>query len=150
MNREKLLRLIQSQHLIPKLRSLLEERDLKQTPYDFDTNQMCFLRCISRREGMSQAELASEVLVPAPTVTRKLNRLIECGVVERRDDAADYRKNHLYMTDRGEEVAQLVNEFNIRHTRILFDGFTEEEIDQYAGFLERIRENGEKALKENR
>ena len=150
MNREKLLRLIQSQHLIPKLRSKLEERDLKKTAYDFDGNQMCLLRRISRNEGMTQIELSGEVLVPAPTVMRKLNRLIEAGVIERRDDSSDYRKNRLYLTEAGREVAQMVNDLNIRHTELLFEGFTEEERDQYADFLERIRENGQRALKENR
>lgn len=150
MNKEKLLRLIQSQHLIPKLRSKLEERDLRKTAYQFDENQMCLIRRISRSEGMTQIELSNEVLVPAPTVMRKLNRLIEAGVIERRDDSSDYRKNRLYLTETGRDVAQMVNELNIRHTELLFDGFTEEERDQYAGFLERIRENGQRALKENR
>jgi len=148
MNKEMLLRLIQSQHLIPKLRSKLEERDLRHTPYDFDTNQMCFIRRISRNEGITQVELSNEVLVPAPTVTRKLNKLIDCGIVERRDDSTDYRKNRLYLTETGKEVGQMVNEMNARHTALLFEGFTDEEQKQYADFLERIRRNGEKALKE--
>ena len=150
MNKEMLLRLIQSQHLIPKLRSKLEERDLRKTAYQFDGNQMCMIRRISRSEGMTQIELSNEVLIPAPTVMRKLNRLIEAGVIERRDDSTDYRKNRLYLTEAGREVAQMVNELNVRHTELLFDGFTEEERDQYADFLERIRQNGQKALKENR
>ena len=150
MNKETLLRLIQSQHLIPKLRSKLEERDLQHTPYDFDTNQMCLIRRISRSEGITQVELSNEVLVPAPTVTRKLNKLIEQGIVERRDDSTDYRKNRLYLTEAGKEAAQMVNDMNARHTAMLFEGFTEEEQHQYAAFLERIRENGRKALKEQR
>jgi len=150
MNKEKLLRLIQSQYLIPKLRRKLEERDLQKTAYDFDANQLCMIRRISRNEGMTQIELSGEVLVPAPTVMRKLNRLIEAGVIERRDDSTDYRKNRLYLTETGKAVAQMVNELNIRHTELLFEGFTEEERDQYADFLERIRQNGQKALKENR
>ena len=129
MNREKLLRLIQSQHLIPMLRCKLEERDLKKTAYQFDANQMCMIRRISRREGMTQIELSGEVLVPAPTVMRKLNRLIDAGVIERRDDSTDYRKNRLYLTEAGRDVAQMVNEMNIRHTELLFEGFTEEERD---------------------
>ncbi|MBQ2991419.1 MAG: MarR family transcriptional regulator [Clostridia bacterium] len=148
MNKEKLLRLIQSQHLIPKVRSMLEERDLRKTPYRFDSNEMCFLRRISRSEGMTQVELANEVLVPPPTVTRKLNRLIECGIVERRDDSSDYRKKRLYLTETGKEVARMVNELNAAHTAILFEGFTEEERDLYANFLERIRHNAEKNLRE--
>lgn len=149
MNKEKLLRLIQSQYLIPKLRSKLEARELRHTPYDFDANQMCFIRRISRNDGMTQIELSNEVLVPAPTVTRKLNKLIDWGIVERRDDSTDYRKNRLYLTETGREVAQMVNEMNQRHTELLFDGFTEDERVQYADFLERIRRNGQKALKEN-
>ena len=108
------------------------------------------IRRISRSEGMTQIELSNEVLISAPTVMRKLNRLIEAGVIERRDDSTDYRKNRLYLTEAGRDVAQMVNEMNLRHTELLFEGFTEEERDQYADFLERIRKNGQKALKENR
>lgn len=147
MNKEKLLRLIQSQYLIPKLRSKLEAQELEQTAYRFDANQMCFIRRISRNDGMTQVELANEVLVPAPTVTRKLNKLIDCGIVERREDSTDYRKNRLYLTQKGKEVARMVNEMNLRHTALLFEGFSQEEREQYADFLERIRENGQRALK---
>lgn len=149
MDKEKLLRLIQNQHVIPRIRCMLEERDLRKTEYDFDANQLCFLRRISRREGMSQAELANEVMVPPPTVTRKLNRLIQDGIVERRDDSTDYRKKCLYLTEAGEKAAQFVNTMNAAHMSILFDGFTEDEQNQYADFLQRIRNNIENNLKEH-
>ena len=44
----------------------------------------------------------------------------------------------------------MVNDMNARHTAMLFEGLTEEEQKQYAAFLERIRENARKALKEQR
>ena len=81
---------------------------------------------------------------------READKLIEQGIVERRDDSTDYRKNRLYLTETGKDVAQMVNDMNARHTAMLFEGFTEEEQQQYADFLERIRKNGRKALSEQR
>lgn len=149
MDIAKIMRMINNQHTIPKIRNILNERDLKDTNYRFDPSEICYLKRIGQKEGLTQAELASAVFAPAPTVTRKINKLIGLGLLERRDDSKDYRKNHLHLTDEGKRVAQMLNEWNIRHTDMLFEGFTEEERELFADLLERMRQNADRALKEN-
>ena len=141
-----MMRLIQNQHMIPKVRNVLNERELRDTAYDFDPNEICFLKRISHREGMTQAELAGEVVAPAPTVTRKLNKLTELGLLERRDDSSDNRKHRLFLTEEGARVAQMLNDMNVRHTEMLFEGFSEEEREQFADMMERMRRNAEREL----
>ena len=43
----------------------------------------------------------------------------------------------------------MLNEMNIRHTETLFEGFSEEEREQFANLLERMRQNADRALKEH-
>ena len=149
MTIEKLMRMINNQHTIPKVRNILNERELSASEYTFDPNEVCFLKRIGQNEGMTQAELSCAVFAPAPTVTRKLNKLTCMGLLERRDDSKDYRKHRLYLTEEGKRVAHMLNEMNIRHTETLFEGFSEEEREQFANLLERMRQNADRALKEH-
>ena len=145
----KIMRMINNQHTIPKIRNILNERELKDTPYQFDPNEICYLKRIGQKEGMTQAELASAVFAPAPTVTRKINKLMTLGLLECRDDSKDYRKNRLYLTEEGRAVAQMLNDMNIHHTETLFEGFSEEERCLFMDLMERMRQNADRALKEN-
>ncbi|MBQ4265758.1 MAG: MarR family transcriptional regulator [Clostridia bacterium] len=148
MDNEKMLRFLQNEHVLPKLRADFYQRELKQRDLDYGPNDLCIMRRVCRSEGMSQAQLASEVACPAPTVTRKLKKLIARGLIDKREDSTDYRKNCLYLTDEGREAAKTIYEICNQSMDFFFEGFTEEEQELCVSFLERMRQNAEKALSE--
>lgn len=52
----------------------------------------------------SPSELSRELQVPAPTISRILNRLVELGLVEREVDRVNLRRFHLRLTPKGEQA----------------------------------------------
>jgi DNA-binding MarR family transcriptional regulator len=63
--------------------------------------QFFCLRVVSAHDGISQRELAGELHVAAPTISRMLQGMERAGLVERRDDQHDQRVTRVYLTDRG-------------------------------------------------
>lgn len=148
MDEQLFLRYLQNEHVLSNLRISLCNQFLAEYNFDFDACEICLIRRISRKEGITQSELSNDVLVPAPTVTRRLKRLTDRGLLDRQNDSKDYRKNRLYLTEYGRTVAAIVNQVSEQITNIFFDGFNPEERQQFIDSLERIRQNGEKALKD--
>ena len=64
--------------------------------------QFFCLRVVSGRDGISQRELAEELHVAAPSVSRMLQGMERAGLVERRDDERDQRVTRVYLTERGQ------------------------------------------------
>lgn len=57
-----------------------------------------------------QSELAREIGVTEPSLVRTLHQIEAAGMVERRPDPDDRRANHLFLTDRGRELAGRIEE----------------------------------------
>lgn len=70
-------------------------------------------------DGHSMTEIAAHALVPPPTLTKIVDRLIDAALVYRRPDDADRRRILVFLSDRGHEqhttlapkVAQAEQEF---------------------------------------
>jgi len=54
-----------------------------------------------REEGLSQSEIAKDLCVSAPTVTKMLTSMEAEGIIERRADEEDGRVSRIYLTERG-------------------------------------------------
>ena len=63
--------------------------------------QFFCLRVVSEHDGISQRELADELHVAPPSVSRMLQNMERAGLVERRDDERDQRVTRVYVTERG-------------------------------------------------
>ncbi|OSY42920.1 MULTISPECIES: MarR family winged helix-turn-helix transcriptional regulator [Pseudonocardia] len=55
-------------------------------------------------EGHPMSEIAAYAMVPAPTLTKIVDRLVDRGLVHRRPDDADRRRVLVFGTDRGREL----------------------------------------------
>lgn len=60
---------------------------------------------LSRREAMTQSELAYELELEQATLVRLLDRMEENGIIERRPDLADRRVKQIVLTPHGREQA---------------------------------------------
>lgn len=58
----------------------------------------------------SPSELSRELQVPAPTISRILNHLVERGLVERGVDSLNLRRFHLRLTPEGERARRQTRE----------------------------------------
>ena len=77
--------------------------DAGETDARVHPGQFFCLRAVSGHDGISQRELADELHVAPPSVSRMLQNMERAGLVERRDDEHDQRITRVYMTERGRE-----------------------------------------------
>ncbi len=62
------------------------------------------LRALSDGHGHSMSDLAEAVLMPHPTLTKAVDRLVDDALVYRRQDSADRRRVAVHLSDLGREL----------------------------------------------
>lgn len=74
--------------------------------HDLHPAQAMCLRVLADRDGVSQRDLAQDLLLSAPTVTRMLQRMERRGLVERAADENDQRVAVVRLTDAGRALGR--------------------------------------------
>jgi DNA-binding MarR family transcriptional regulator len=81
--------------------------------------QWRILRALSDGRGHSMGDLAEAALMPHPTLTKAVDRLVDDALVYRRQDPADRRRVAVYLSDRGEAlVARLDDRVAAHHDAV--------------------------------
>jgi len=57
-----------------------------------------------REEGLTHSQLAEQMCLEPPTITKMLQRMEGTGLLERRQDNEDARVSRVYLTDRGRDL----------------------------------------------
>ncbi len=99
------------------------------------------LRYLKAHEGCIQRELSDNCLLEPATVTTILDKMERKGLVERRYEPGSHRNMQVFLTEKGRESLLLVERVYRQLEEECFSGFSPEEIELAAGFLERICQN---------
>ena len=94
-----------------------------------------------QQDGLTQKELGQQLCVEAPTVTRMLQRMQRCGLIERRPDPDDGRVSRVYLTERSCGLESTVKEGWARLEERLLAGITPEERMLLHHFLSKMLDN---------
>lgn len=76
---------------------------------DVSIDQWRVLRYLADGNGHPMSAVARYAMVPAPSLTKIVDRLVERGLVHRRIDEGDRRKVLIFISPRGEEVHAAVD-----------------------------------------
>jgi len=85
-------------------------------------DQWRILVLLSDGEGHPMSEIAEFALVPAPSLTRIIDRMATDGLVHRRVDDRDRRRVLVHMTREGREVHRSATEQVMRQEQALLAG----------------------------
>lgn len=96
---------------------------------------------LTRKQYMTQSELAFELELEQATMVRLLDRMEENGLVERHSDTNDRRVKLIALTPLGEEQAELVKAIGAELRRQVFADIDAEGLRRSADLLERIAAN---------
>jgi DNA-binding MarR family transcriptional regulator len=105
------------------------------------------LGLINKHEGITQKDLAEKTFVTPATITGMLSKLEANNYVYRIPDETDKRIMRVYLTPEGRHLAEQAEEFLKKLTLQLFEGFTEEELQNLIHMTDKIKENLHKTLK---
>lgn len=96
---------------------------------------------LSKHHHHSQKELAIAMKVSTATIAIALKKLEKNGYINKIMDKEDNRLNTIIITEKGQKVVEdSRNMFNDVDKRT-FQGFTDDEKEQFYGFLSRIENN---------
>lgn len=105
--------------------------------------QWAILMRISRGCASTAAELCRYSRYDTGSMTRMLDRLEEKGLILRVRSSKDRRVTMLELTDAGRDLLPQLPPVAIKVLNAHLKGFSQSELDQLKGFLNRIRANGE-------
>ena len=88
----------------------------------------------------SQKELADQLDITPAAVTLAIKEIEKEGYIKR-TLGKDTRYNEIEITDKGRALVNLTFEMFSEADRTMLSGFSEDELDVYMGFLERIETN---------
>ncbi|MCI0711342.1 MAG: MarR family transcriptional regulator [Chloroflexi bacterium] len=92
-------------------------------------------------EGLTQSQLAENVCVEPPTVTKTLQRLERAGIVERRQDVEDARVSRVYLTPEGAALRDQVQQMWDDLEAMTIKGLTDAEKALLLRLIEQITKN---------
>ena len=106
--------------------------------------QIPVLGLVSKKDGLSQRELAKILKIKPPTVNVSVQRLEKAGFLYKKPDEKDQRVTRIYLTEKGKETKAKALEQIHKNEAVMLDGFSEAEQCLLRRFLEQILENIEK------
>lgn len=123
-------------------------RDVEKLGVQNSYRQLLFH--LSRKDGVSQLELARATHLKAPTVSVTLKNMEADGLVERKGDINDLRIIHVYLTDKGRQTDDKIREIHHMLDSRMTEGISQEELDALVATLTKMRDNMLKATEETK
>lgn len=110
-------------------------------PFGLSPEQGFILNRLGELDGITQKELADRTFKDTPTTARILDRLMDRGLIVRRQHPDDRRAFLIFLTDQGREVRERIVPIAMRMNEDASSGLTAEECKQLQELLNRVQEN---------
>ncbi|SRR5579884_2072444 len=120
--------------------------DQKASQFGITRAQWAVLVRLDRFEGLKQSELADMLDLQPITLTRLLDRLSECGLIERRSDPNDRRAKRLFLTPAAKPLLEQLGHLGDELTATALAGIERESVEQMVAKLATVKENLRQAI----
>lgn len=104
-------------------------------------SQWQMIAVVGRSPGVTQRTIAEALEISEASAGRLIDRLCAEGMLERRERDDDRRARAVYLTPKSEPLINQLTEVGKAGESQLFSGFTDAELDQLKGFLDRLHFN---------
>ncbi|MGF7056897.1 MarR family winged helix-turn-helix transcriptional regulator [Brassicibacter mesophilus] len=94
-----------------------------------------------QNDGISIQELSKKTSLEKSTLTRMLERLETSGHIQRIPSTDDRRKTIVKLISKNEKLKDAYKKVSKDMLDLFYKGFTEDEIDTFEAYLERIYQN---------
>ena len=96
---------------------------------------------VDKHPGCSQKDVATELDISAASAASSIKRLEKAGMIVRKQDETDTRKNLLFVTALGHECQQKAEQGFTGLNRAMLSGIEENELETYKKVCEKMFEN---------
>jgi DNA-binding MarR family transcriptional regulator len=122
---------------VSRLRRILMERTLK--PLALTSSQWWVLAFLTRRDGMTQTELAADLDLTKVAIGGLLERMEAADLVQRRADDTDARIRRVFITRNGKRVMDRVHNHIVDVVEQILGPNTHEELTMLVDVLARMK-----------
>lgn len=123
------------------VRALRAYIDGKLSRHGLRLGQFQLLYRLWEHDGLTPRELAEQIGVEMPTVTRTVQRMVRDGLVRREDNPLDKRSVRIFVTEKGRSMESLASRVLQEGTQSALRGFSAEQRSHLVADLERILAN---------
>lgn len=95
----------------------------------------------SQESNPCQKDLAEKMEISPAAVTVTLKKLETQGYIERTSSTEDSRVNNIALTSKGKSIVRKTNDFFRTIDTKAFENFSDEEIEQFNSYLQRLVDN---------
>jgi len=130
--------------LIAKIHQLagrIFAQKLKEYQIDINPAQGRILFVLWQQDGIPIRELAQKTALGKSTLTSMLDRLEAGGYLRRVPEPNDRRKILIERTDKDRALQDLYDQVSAEMTALFYEDFSEQEIDDFERYLQRIFEH---------
>jgi DNA-binding MarR family transcriptional regulator len=114
---------------------------LKQKEIDIGPGQGRVLFALWKEDGVPINNLAKRTLLRKSTLSELLDNLEEAGYIERTQSQEDRRKVLVRITEKTQKLQKAYIDLSVTMTKLFYDGFTRDEIDEFEAYLRRVLDN---------
>lgn len=129
-------------------RMLRTYADQKASQFGITRAQWVVLVRLDRFEGLKQSELADMLDLQPITLTRLLDRLCECGLIERRSDPNDRRAKRLFLTAAARPLLKRLGELGDSLMATALAGVERDSVERMVSQLAIVKENLRQAMQQ--
>jgi DNA-binding MarR family transcriptional regulator len=112
--------------------------EVEEAGYDFTPVQYAALAAIGTNDGIDQVTLAGLIAYDRTTITGVVDRLVQKGLVERRESSRDRRARELRITETGERTLRGITPAVETAQQIMLRGLTEKEAKDFMRLLQKV------------
>ena len=94
-----------------------------------------------QNDDIYQKDLETEFCITRSTVSRVLSLMEQKGFITRNGVESDARLKKICLTPKSLQIVELMVENKKRVCEVMFRGFSPDEMDRFANFIDRMREN---------
>ncbi len=126
-------------HDVSRLRRSAFDRCLK--PLNVTRSQWWVLAYLSRKDGMTQSQLAEELDLGKVAVGGLIDRLEKSGLLRRDADATDRRVNRVFLEPKSKQLIARLRKINHRMNEQILVGLEEQQLEAAATTLNAMKRN---------
>jgi len=115
--------------------------NLKLKDLPIRSGQQDFFYVVSINEGITQKELSEHLYIGKSTTAKAIKSLVEIGYIKKVKDENDKRFDMLYLTEKGREVAPMIQKSFMEVVNVAMQDLSIDEVDNSIKLLNKILKN---------
>lgn len=117
---------------------LLKRLATQREDFGLYYGQFPVIETVRRHDGCTQKELADMLMVSPASIAVSTKRLEKSGLLIRKTDENNARCNRISITEQGIQVSDCCRGIFDKVDSLAFEGFSDEELDEFTAYLDRI------------